>query len=132
MTIYTYKENNRNANIISTMPVNYNINDATNNNNELERDLVDARRTSDVALEWFKNNQEIHEQIYIVDVLEREKAERQRIDEEKARADEEMAKLHAILDAEFEVVWIKYLEKKEKKKERLRMLKLENCRRIYN
>ena len=132
MTIYTYKENNRNANIISTMPVNYNINDATNNNNELERDLADAGRTSDIALEWFKNNEEIHEQIYIVDVLEREKAERQRIDEEKARADEEMAKLHAILDAEFEVFWIKYLEKKERKKERLRSLKLETCRRIYN
>jgi len=114
------------------MPVNYNINDATNNNNELERDLADAGRTSDIALEWFKNNEEIHEQIYIVDVLEREKAERQRIDEEKARADEEMAKLHAILDAEFEVFWIKYLEKKERKKERLRSLKLETCRRIYN
>jgi hypothetical protein len=71
------------------------------------------------VVEWSDDEEEDLEEMYRDGAvwaaeLDREEAERQRRQEEKARADEERAKLDAVLDAEFEVVWIKYLAKKER------------------
>lgn len=50
--------------------------------------------------------------------MDKEETERQCLrQEERAREIEERAKLEAILDAEFEVVWVKYLAKKKRQYE---------------
>jgi hypothetical protein len=98
----------------------------------LERELEDADRTIDIALNWSDDDDEEDLEEMLRDgamwaaELDRVEAERQIREEEKARAAEAKAQLDAILDAEFEVCWVRYLAKKEKERREHEMERAKN------
>ena len=98
---------------------------------EDKEELFDAGRTIDIALQWFNDNEGIDDgAVRLSSELDRERAEMQCREEERVKSYEERTKLNAILDAEFEVFWIKYLEKKkmEKKGSRASKMRVVNMR----